>query len=708
MSARVWSAAVLAIAAMTAASAATAAPVAQNAATTPVPPAPTVATEISGLTATLVDFSASSDRASALSAQVRATNGSVNEITGASVVVSTTAQPLGSSAELAAFLEDPSAFSVVEQARDPELVVPDEEEPQTDDAGSEDEGGDAAEEVPVGRTLSPRQSTTFMVTGDDVDLGSAAGVYGMTVAVVSDQGTSQVDAVAFTWTEGDIPALKTGFLASTSTDTITTGQIVSAIEDSSASLAVDPTTLTNPMVFDANLFERDTWWLPSGNPDITSLAHAEDPRLLSFALQRTPASSLASSLDPGWIAPVPVVDQSTATLAHNAGAQALLVSHDTAEIETLRADAGDLPVATVPIGDDSIPVLIPSAGLTEAIESYRPGTVAQWSRVVAESALLALDGNPSALVAPGSRWQTSTSTPTLIEDFEELPWTTPTGLTDILGEAAPRSLSVPATAGEESDAPADYVAALGDELDPLATLATATTMPQDAYDAWGSVLTDAVRLSARLTPDAHTSLTNAALSDTATTLNSVSIASGSDLNLLSEDGEVPLTVNNELDWDVAVSVVLASNSPNLTVLDSPTVEVPAGETRQALVHVSAVSYANVDMTAHLESPDGVALTDDQQFSIRVRADWGTAATLVFTGLLVLLLIAGIIRTIRRGRKDTRTDAAPQTGDVEIENDSEEASERGADSSGTAEPDAESASREDTSADDGHKGQVSRD
>ena len=43
----------------------------------------------------------------------------------------------------------------------------------------------------------------------------------------------------------------------------------------------------------------------------------------------------------------------------------------------------------------------------------------------------------------------------------------------------------------------------------------------------------------------------------------------------------------------------------------------------------------------------------QTLKVRVRADWGNAVTAVFTVGLVVLLIAGIIRTIRRGRRSTR-------------------------------------------------------
>jgi uncharacterized iron-regulated membrane protein len=39
--------------------------------------------------------------------------------------------------------------------------------------------------------------------------------------------------------------------------------------------------------------------------------------------------------------------------------------------------------------------------------------------------------------------------------------------------------------------------------------------------------------------------------------------------------------------------------------------------------------------------------------MRVRAAWGNLTTGVFTAGLVVLLIAGLVRTIRRGRKDTR-------------------------------------------------------
>ncbi len=46
--------------------------------------------------------------------------------------------------------------------------------------------------------------------------------------------------------------------------------------------------------------------------------------------------------------------------------------------------------------------------------------------------------------------------------------------------------------------------------------------------------------------------------------------------------------------------------------------------------------------------------------VRVRAQWGNAATGVFTAALAVLLIAGIVRTARRGRKDTRMRPANAT------------------------------------------------
>ena len=84
-----------------------------------------------------------------------------------------------------------------------------------------------------------------------------------------------------------------------------------------------------------------------------------------------------------------------------------------------------------------------------------------------------------------------------------------------------------------------------------------------------------------------------------------------------------------------------------------TVDLAANTSATVLIPVTAVSSANVAAFVHLTDADGHPLTPDTIVRVRVRADWGAAFTRIVGGAAILLLVGGIWRTARRGRRDTR-------------------------------------------------------
>ncbi|MDE0572140.1 DUF6049 family protein [Demequina sp. B12] len=618
----------------------------------------TIPRDVTGATTMVSEFSARADARTALQATVTVENGSSAALTDAFLVMSVTDDPLDSTEDLSDFLSDTSAFDMTEVARTPEPA----------DTSGDDEGSDADSasdsEAVEGDTIPARQSVSMSATASDLDLPDESAVYGVTLTVETEQGDIAVDALPMTWTGARLPSVDMALLATASSTQTAVAQTLNAVTDTSASVAVDPTLLTDSMVFGAGLYEREVVWLPGGSPDLVSLAHAGDTRLLDFSLTQRPYSSLAASMDLPWVAPVAALDGTTASMAAEAGAIAILPDARTSNIGDLREQAGSASVVAVETSEGDLPVLIPHEALTGAVATFRPGTEAQWARVVAETAFAAKAGDP-VLVAPGDEWLRTPDTAALLNGLLELPWVNPVTVQSLADSSDMTTISVPDVLDEDADLPASTVEKLGDQLPELSVLSEATINPREAYDTWGAVVLSGVPASGRQSPDGRQLRVQEVLAETADTLAGVSIASSSDLNLLADDGDVPVTVVNSLDWPVTVTVVLESNSPNLIVEDKPSIEVPAGESRQALVNVSAVSSANVDMSVHLEREDGERLSADQAFSIRVRAEWGTAATAIFTVFLVLLLIAGIIRTIRRGRKDTRTADVPLSAEMPV-------------------------------------------
>jgi hypothetical protein len=140
--------------------------------------------------------------------------------------------------------------------------------------------------------------------------------------------------------------------------------------------------------------------------------------------------------------------------------------------------------------------------------------------------------------------------------------------------------------------------------------------------------------------------------------------SGTGLTLISDSGLVPLNVYNHLPSDAVFRVVMTPADSRLVVDDEPVVLVPQGVTQLVYVPVRAIASGDVSVSVQLLSESGVVLAQLENLELRIRAGWETAATGVAAGLLGLLLVTGIVRTVRRGRASSRTTAAT-VGDPKI-------------------------------------------
>ena len=137
----------------------------------------------------------------------------------------------------------------------------------------------------------------------------------------------------------------------------------------------------------------------------------------------------------------------------------------------------------------------------------------------------------------------------------------------------------------------------------------------------------------------------------------ISVATGSEVNLLTSSGELPVTVSSTLPYPVKLTVTLRPVSGRLSVGSSQQVSLPAagGQPARANVKVpvSARANGNVDVYAHLAVPgDPEALyTSTEPIRVRVRYNWENRFLAASVVALGLLLVVGLIRTARRGRRD---------------------------------------------------------
>ncbi|QIK84741.1 DUF6049 family protein [Sanguibacter sp. HDW7] len=215
--------------------------------------------------------------------------------------------------------------------------------------------------------------------------------------------------------------------------------------------------------------------------------------------------------------------------------------------------------------------------------------------------------------------------------------------------------------------------------DPLPVSATpvASLRPSTVALAWGRV--GDIRKFAEVTPDpgllsaGPAATTSAALSvawgdrrpdrvrlleaardEVEEMLAGISVVAGSDINLISDHGNLPIRIRNDLPVSIAVGVALVPDDPRLNVLDVPQATLEPGTEQSVEVPVRAIGSGDVRVLVRLTGPDGVVVAEPYAFDVRVRAEWETVGTAVIAGLLALLVLGGVVRTIRRGRSARRT------------------------------------------------------
>ena len=131
---------------------------------------------------------------------------------------------------------------------------------------------------------------------------------------------------------------------------------------------------------------------------------------------------------------------------------------------------------------------------------------------------------------------------------------------------------------------------------------------------------------------------------------SVSIVSGSEINLVSREATLPVVVTNTYEGRARVLVHMISGSPKLQVGNKVVqLSIPAGETMNAQFPVSAIGSGEVTMITWLTSLSGVEIGPRVSIKLRVYPDIENVAIVLFLGLVAALTVVGVIRTARKRR-----------------------------------------------------------
>lgn len=124
-------------------------------------------------------------------------------------------------------------------------------------------------------------------------------------------------------------------------------------------------------------------------------------------------------------------------------------------------------------------------------------------------------------------------------------------------------------------------------------------------------------------------------------------------------------------------VSLESKDARISPGKAVAVTIPANSTTKVMIPVEATGSGNASVIVNVLSPSGEVVGVSQAFDIRVRADWENVGTLIVAILLALVLVLGVVRSLRRG---PRSEADLPSADDVAYKDSDAADDRGATSS----------------------------
>lgn len=146
---------------------------------------------------------------------------------------------------------------------------------------------------------------------------------------------------------------------------------------------------------------------------------------------------------------------------------------------------------------------------------------------------------------------------------------------------------------------------------------------------------------------------------TAATLDAVGVQQPSPIQLFTSAAPLPVWVRNDLPWPVNVKLTSQPSDARLDV--QPSTEVPAQPASNTRVKVpveARVGSGVLDVRFELYSPTGVHIGTDQTATVTVRAEWEGIGLGILGGVIGLLLVLGVVRTVLRRRKERRADTNP--------------------------------------------------
>ena len=131
----------------------------------------------------------------------------------------------------------------------------------------------------------------------------------------------------------------------------------------------------------------------------------------------------------------------------------------------------------------------------------------------------------------------------------------------------------------------------------------------------------------------------------------VFVVSGSDINIVSRESKIPVSVQNNYDRQVKVRVHTSSPDPAVSAEKFVTLTIPANSRKDALIPISILSGGEYKLNVWLTTFTDIRIGQTVSMKLTVNPDIEVVIIVVFGSILALLLGLGVLRMARRSKSE---------------------------------------------------------
>jgi hypothetical protein len=129
----------------------------------------------------------------------------------------------------------------------------------------------------------------------------------------------------------------------------------------------------------------------------------------------------------------------------------------------------------------------------------------------------------------------------------------------------------------------------------------------------------------------------------------VFVVSGSDINIVSRESKVPVSIQNNYDRQVKIRVHASAPDPAVTVAEYVSITIPANSRKDALVPISILSGGEYKLKVWLTTFNDIRVGDTVSMNLTVNPDIEVMIIVAFGSLIAVLIVLGAIRMSKRSK-----------------------------------------------------------